>query len=130
VDSFDLTIQHQFSSKISLEVGGISRWIHNTLLSINLNSVPLHDDPGGQQFQDAYVNLDSPPARRRKGGCAIGFPDPPNCTQGQVTVQNRSRKRISCSFPAPKDEPSWLCAVALRLNLQKFIFIPVKISGK
>lgn len=57
VDSFDLTVQHQFTNKISLEVGGISRWIHNTLLSVNLNSVPYMMTMGGQQFQTAYANI-------------------------------------------------------------------------
>ncbi len=58
VDSFDLTIQHQFTNKISLEVGGISRWIHNTLLSINLNSVPYMMTLRGQQFKSAYANIE------------------------------------------------------------------------
>jgi hypothetical protein len=58
VDSFDFTVQHQFSNKVSLEVGGISRWIHDTLLSINLNSVPYMMTLGGQQFQSAYANLE------------------------------------------------------------------------
>ena len=58
VDSFDLTIQHQFSRKISLEVGGISRWIHNELLSVNLNSVPYMMTLGGQQFKTAYANIE------------------------------------------------------------------------
>jgi Carboxypeptidase regulatory-like domain len=58
VDSFDLTIQHQFSSKLSIEVGGISRWIHNELQNINLNSVPYMMTKGGQQFQTAYANVE------------------------------------------------------------------------
>src|ERR1022692_5077233 len=58
VDSFDLTIQHQFSRKVSMEVGGISRWIHNTLLSVNLNSVPYMMTLGGQQFKTAYANIE------------------------------------------------------------------------
>jgi hypothetical protein len=58
VDSFDLSIQHQFSQRVSLEVGGISRWIHNTLLSINLNSVPYMMTLGGQQFASAYANIE------------------------------------------------------------------------
>jgi len=58
VDSFDLTIQHQFSRKISVEVGGISRWVHNELLSENLNTVPYMMTLGGQQFQTAYANVE------------------------------------------------------------------------
>jgi hypothetical protein len=58
VDSFDLTVQHQFSNKISVEVGGISRWVHNELLSENLNTVPYMMTLGGQQFQTAYANIE------------------------------------------------------------------------
>jgi hypothetical protein len=59
VDSIDFTIQHQFNSKVSLEVGGISRWIHNTLLSVNLNQVPYMMNVGGQQFKTAYANIET-----------------------------------------------------------------------
>jgi hypothetical protein len=105
VDSFDLTIQHQFSSKVLVEVGGISRWIHNTLLSINLNSVPYMMTLGGQQFQAAYANLEKAmgcatsiaACNAAKAGMTVapqpffeaalagtGFPCMPSCTQGLV----------------------------------------------
>jgi hypothetical protein len=58
VDSFVFSIQHQFSSKMSVEVGAISRWVHNELNSINLNSVPYMMTLGGQQFQAAYANVE------------------------------------------------------------------------
>jgi hypothetical protein len=58
VDSFDLTIQHQFSPRLSVEVGAISRWIHNELQNVNLNSVPYMMTKGGQQFQTAYANVE------------------------------------------------------------------------
>ena len=58
VDSFDLDIQHQFSSKISLEVGFIGRLIHNELQNININSVPYMMTKGGQQFQAAYAAVE------------------------------------------------------------------------
>ncbi len=58
VDSFDLTVQHQFSNKISVELGGISRWIHNDVLSVNLNSVPYMMTLGGQKFESAYANVE------------------------------------------------------------------------
>jgi carboxypeptidase family protein len=58
VDSFDLTIQHQFTSKLSMEVGAMSRWIHNELQNINLNSVPYMMTKGGEQFQTAYANVE------------------------------------------------------------------------
>jgi hypothetical protein len=53
VDSIDLSIQHQITSKVSVEVGAISRWIHNELQNININSVPYMMTKGGQQFQKA-----------------------------------------------------------------------------
>ena len=67
VDSFDLTIQHQISSKVSFELGGISRWIHNELVSANLNSVPYMMTLGGQQFKTAYANIE------KAMGCATSI---------------------------------------------------------
>ena len=67
VDSFDFTIQHQFSSKFSVEVGGISRWIHNELQNINLNTVPYMMTLGGQKFSAAYANVE------KAMGCATSL---------------------------------------------------------
>jgi hypothetical protein len=58
VDSFDISIQHQFTSKLSVEVGAISRWIHNELQNINLNAVPYMMTKNGQQFQAAYAAVE------------------------------------------------------------------------
>jgi hypothetical protein len=58
VDSIDLSIQHQFSPRLSVEVGAISRWIHNELQNININSVPYMMTKGGQQFQGAYAAVE------------------------------------------------------------------------
>jgi hypothetical protein len=58
VDSIDLSIQHQITSKVSVEVGAISRWIHNELQNININSVPYMMTKGGQQFQTAYAAVE------------------------------------------------------------------------
>src|SRR5208337_575826 len=94
-DSFDFTIQHQFSSKISLELGGISRWIHNELLSVNLNSVPHMMTLGGQRFDAAYANIEAATSAALSGlapqpffetalagtGFCNGFA---NCTQALV----------------------------------------------
>ena len=41
-----------------MEFGGISRWVHNELLSVNLNSVPYMMTMGGQQFKTAYANIE------------------------------------------------------------------------
>jgi Carboxypeptidase regulatory-like domain len=75
VDSFDLSIQHQFSNKVSVEVGAISRWIHNELLSVNLNSVPYMMTKGGQQFKAAYANVE------KAMGCTVS-----NVACGSATV--------------------------------------------
>jgi hypothetical protein len=58
VDSIDFSVQHQFTPKISIEVGGISRWIHNELQNMNINSVPYMMTLGGQQFQAAYAAVE------------------------------------------------------------------------
>jgi len=78
VDSFDLTIQHQFSHKVSVEVGGISRWIHNELLSENLNTVPYMMTLGGQQFQTAYANIE------KAMGCTTSITACNNATAGST----------------------------------------------
>jgi hypothetical protein len=58
VDSFDLTIQHQIGQKMILEVGYIGRLIHHEYQPVNLNAVPYMMSVGGQQFQNAYANLE------------------------------------------------------------------------
>ena len=67
VDSIDFTIQHQFNSKVSVEVGGISRWIHNALVSINMNQVPYMMTLNGESFETAYANLE------KAMGCATSL---------------------------------------------------------
>src|SRR5215813_6273662 len=56
-DNFDFTIQHQFSSKFSVEVGYIGRRITNELQQLNLDAVPHMTTLGGQKFSDAYAKL-------------------------------------------------------------------------
>jgi len=58
VDSFDLTIQRQLTSKILLEVGYIGRRITHEYQPINLNAVPYMMTLGGQQFQKAYAAVE------------------------------------------------------------------------
>jgi hypothetical protein len=111
VDSFDFTIQHQISSKVSVEVGLISRWIHNEYQPININAVPHMMTLGGQSFAQAYAAVE------KAMGCATsnaacqkatvastlpaitpqpffeaalagtGYCTPPNCTAAIVTNQ-------------------------------------------
>lgn len=64
IDSFDLTIQRQIGQKMLFEVGYIGRLIHHEYQPINLNAVPYMMSVGGQQFQNAYANLE------RALGCA------------------------------------------------------------
>jgi hypothetical protein len=83
VDSFDLTIQHQFSSKLSVEVGAISHWIHNELQNINLNSVPYMMTKGGQQFQTAYANVEKAMGcATSAAACGANIPSAQVCTSG------------------------------------------------
>jgi len=56
-DNFNFTIQHEFSSKFSIEVGYIGRRIRNELQQINLDAVPHMTTLGGQKFSDAYAKL-------------------------------------------------------------------------
>ena len=58
VDSFDLTIQRQIGQKMLLQVGYIGRLIHHEYQPVNLNAVPYMMSVGGQQFQNAYANLE------------------------------------------------------------------------
>ncbi len=48
-------------------MGGISRWIHNEVVSANLNSVPYMMTLGGQQFKEAYANVE------KAMGCATSI---------------------------------------------------------
>ena len=57
VDNFNFSIQHQFSNRVSVEVGGISRWVNHEYQPININSVPYMMTLDGQQFQQAYANI-------------------------------------------------------------------------
>ncbi|MGB6870857.1 MAG: carboxypeptidase-like regulatory domain-containing protein [Acidobacteriaceae bacterium] len=58
IDSFDLTIQRQVGQSSVLEVGYIGRLIHHEYQPVNLNAVPYMMSQGGQQFQNAYANLE------------------------------------------------------------------------
>jgi len=58
VDSFDFSIQRQIGQKSLLEVGYIGRLIHHEYQPINLNAVPYMMSVGGQQFQNAYAQME------------------------------------------------------------------------
>jgi hypothetical protein len=57
IDSFDFTIQRQFSRRMTLEVGYIGRRITHEYQPVELNPVPYMMTLGGQQFKQAYANL-------------------------------------------------------------------------
>jgi hypothetical protein len=59
VDSFDLTIQRQLASKLSMEVGYIGRLIHHEYQPINTNAVPHMMTLGGQSFAQAYAAVET-----------------------------------------------------------------------
>ena len=58
IDSFDLTVQRQIGQKMLLQVGYIGRLIHHEYQPVNLNAVPYMLSIGGQQFQQAYANIE------------------------------------------------------------------------
>jgi len=77
VDSFDFTIQHQFTSRISIEVGAISRWIHNEYQPINTNAVPHMMTVGGQKFSSAYAAVETAlGCVTSVGACGANIPSP------------------------------------------------------
>ena len=59
VDSFDVTIQRQLTSKVTMELGYIGRIIHNEYQPINVNAVPHMMTLGGQSFAKAYAAVET-----------------------------------------------------------------------
>ncbi len=57
IDSFDLTIQRELSSKTVLEVGYIGRLIRNEFQEYDIDNVPYMTTLGGQSFDKAYAYL-------------------------------------------------------------------------
>jgi hypothetical protein len=57
IDSFDFTIQRQFTRRVTLELGYIGRRITHEYQPVELNPVPYMMTLGGQQFKQAYANL-------------------------------------------------------------------------
>lgn len=67
IDSFDLTIQRQLSSKLILEVGYIGRRITHEYQPVNINAVPYMMTLGGQSFASAYAAVET------AMGCATSY---------------------------------------------------------
>src|SRR6266851_5585936 len=57
IHSVDFTIQRELSSKISIEVGYIGRFISHELVDLDINAVPYMTTLGGQSFAQAYATL-------------------------------------------------------------------------
>jgi hypothetical protein len=54
-DQFDITIQREISSRVTLEVGYVGRILRNEFQSINLDAVPFMTTLGGQSFAQAFA---------------------------------------------------------------------------
>ncbi len=77
LDSFDLTVQRQIGQKMVLQVGYIGRIIHHEYQPVNLNAVPYMMSVGGQQFQNAYANLERAlGCATSAGACGASVPSP------------------------------------------------------
>jgi len=59
VNSFDLTIQRQLTSKMTVEIGYIGRLINNEYQPVNVNAVPYMMTLGGQTFAKAYAAVET-----------------------------------------------------------------------
>jgi Carboxypeptidase regulatory-like domain len=57
VDSWDFTIQHQISRKISFEAGYMGKRSTNIFEEVNLDAVPYMMTLGGQSFATAFANV-------------------------------------------------------------------------
>lgn len=77
VDSFDLTIQRQLSTRVTVELGYIGRLIHHEYQPININAVPYMMTLGGQRFDQAYAAVEKAMGcLQSAGGCgAAGVPN-------------------------------------------------------
>jgi hypothetical protein len=54
---FDLTVQRQINSKVSVEVGYIGRLLSNEYQAVNIGPVPYMMTLGGQRFDKAYGQM-------------------------------------------------------------------------
>jgi len=69
---YDLTIQRQLNSKMSVEIGYIGRKMTHEFQPINLNAVPYMMTVGGQRFDKAYGQMVSQYCGLSSGGMAGG----------------------------------------------------------
>ncbi len=69
---FDLTIQRQLNSKMSIEIGYIGRHMTHEFQPVNMNAVPYMLTVGGQRFDKAYGQMVSQYCGLASGGMAGG----------------------------------------------------------
>jgi hypothetical protein len=75
VDSIDFTIQRQLSTKMTVEVGYIGRFIHHEYQPININAVPYMMTMGGQDFAHAYAAVETAlGCLQSAGACGANLP--------------------------------------------------------
>jgi hypothetical protein len=106
---FDLTIQRQINSKVSVEFGYIGRKISHEFQPININAVPYMMTLGGQSFAQAYgqmvMQYCGGNAGLAGGGCAGNL--------SAVTPQPFFQAAINPSYCAPYGGN---CAMAVAAN--------------
>jgi Carboxypeptidase regulatory-like domain len=56
-DNFTLTLQREINQHANLEVGYIGKIIRNEFQQLNLDSVPIYENLGGQTFAAAYAQV-------------------------------------------------------------------------
>jgi len=82
VDSVTVSIQRQMGQRNTLEIGYIGRRIRNEYQPLNTNAVPYMFTKGGQQFQQAYANIE------KAMGCATSFAACYNASPTMTSLKN------------------------------------------
>ena len=88
VDSIDLTVQRQLSSKLVLEAGFISRIINNEFYQLNPDAVPYMMTLGGQTFASAYAAVETGLGCATSYiACGAAIPSDPNSAANQLALR-------------------------------------------
>jgi Carboxypeptidase regulatory-like domain len=123
IDSFDFTIQRQFTRRVTLEVGYIGRRITHEYQPVELNPVPYMMTLGGQQFKQAYSNLVLQYCNGLKGlaggGCAGASTTAPTAVTAQPFFETALAGTGYCTTPVTIGTTSFTpanCTQAVTLN--------------
>jgi hypothetical protein len=123
IDSFDFTIQRQFTRRMTLEVGYIGRRITHEYQPVELNPVPYMMTLGGQQFKQAYANLVLQYCNGLKGlaggGCAGASTTAPTPVTAQPFFETALAGTGYCTTPVTIGTTSFTpanCTQAVTLN--------------